>query len=94
MSNKNIASASAMRRFGILFREFVGWALVLGGLVVFVRCFGYLNDGLVVESLVLVTMGVVLFRGGLQLVKVAVAARALRNTSPPQDPRGESTIVA
>lgn len=94
MTNKNIASASAMRRFGILFREVVGWALVLGGLYVFATCFGFLSEGLVVEGMVTVTMGVVLFRGGLQLVKVAVAARALRNMPQQQDTRSESTIVA
>lgn len=93
MSNMDIASASAMRRFGILFREAIGWALVLGGLVVFVGCFGFLNDGLVVEGLVSVTMGVVLFRGGLQLVKVAVAARALRNTAPRKDTGGEAIVA-
>lgn len=93
MNSKNIAFASPMRRFGILFREVVGWALVLGGLYVFTLCFGCLNDGLVVEGLILVTMGVVLFRGGLQLVKVAVAARALRNTPPQQDTGGEAIVA-
>lgn len=67
-----------VRFTGILLREVIGWILVLAGLNIFRICFGYLNQALVVEGFVAAIMGIVLFRGGLQLVKVAVAARALR----------------
>lgn len=45
-------------------------------------CFFYLQRGLVIEGSVLGVIGVMLFRGGLQLVKVAVAARAFRTELP------------
>jgi hypothetical protein len=56
-------------------RELAGWTLVAGGLVLFLFCLGFLQDRQVVEASVLATIGVVVFRGGIHLVKVATAAR-------------------
>lgn len=63
---------------GLVVREIIGWILMLLGLEVFRNSMIYLSGSLVVEGFVITIMGVVIFRGGLQLVKVAVAARAFR----------------
>ena len=65
---------------GLIVRETIGWLLMASGLFVFRLCFGYLDGGRVIEAMVGSVIGFVLFRGGLQLVKVAVAARALRGS--------------
>lgn len=63
---------------GLVFREIVGWFLVMGSLAIFWKCFQHLEEGGVIQGFIFSIVGVMLFRGGLQLVKVAVAARALR----------------
>jgi hypothetical protein len=67
---------------GLFIRELVGWAFVLISLNIFRICFLYLNRAFVIEGAVAAIVGVMLFRGGLQLVKVAVAARAVRQSIP------------
>lgn len=62
---------------GLLIRELAGWLLVVLGLEAFRNSFMYLNERQVVEAGVAAFIGVFVFRGGLQLLKVAVAARAL-----------------
>lgn len=60
-------------------REIVGWLLVLLGLGVFFFAFLYLIQHWIVESIPWTIIGVVIFRGGIHLLKIAVAARiALR----------------
>jgi hypothetical protein len=58
-------------------RELAGWALVLLSLVVFFVCVWVLvvDPHHVFESGPLAFIGFILFRGGIQLLKVAVAAR-------------------
>jgi len=62
-------------------RELAGWALLVAGLVVF--CFvpsqwaGFAG-GHYVEGVALTVIGVFLFRGGIHLLKIAVAARMCR----------------
>lgn len=75
----------ATRWTGLIVREIAGWALLLGGLNTFRTSLQYLEKQLVVEGFVAAIMGVMLFRGGLQLVKVAVAARAFRQNPRPFD---------
>lgn len=61
--------------------EIAGWMLLLIGLYIFYECFGMLatdNPPRFVQSIPLVTIGVVVFRGGLHLLKVAAAARICR----------------
>ena len=72
----------ATRWSGLIVREVIGWVLLLCGLYTFWTSMQYLNDALVVQGFVSAIIGVILFRGGLQLVKVAVAARAFRNDGP------------
>jgi hypothetical protein len=64
-------------------RELAGWVLVLLGLYVFLICIDVLvNRGgprgpapLLLESGPLTLIGIIIFRGGIHLLKVAVAAR-------------------
>jgi hypothetical protein len=57
-------------------REVAGWLLVLLGLVVFYECFVLLvNEHAIFETGPLMLIGIILFRGGIQLLKVALAAR-------------------
>jgi hypothetical protein len=56
-------------------REVAGWLLVLLGLLVFYECFAFVTVHAVFEAGALTVIGVVLFRGGIHLLKVAVAAR-------------------
>ena len=88
---------TTFRTMALFAREFVGWALVLVSLYIFgvfdfvlaffgfrglPSSFAYLRLGHVIEGTVAGFIGVMLFRGGLQLVKVAVAARAFRRELP------------
>ncbi len=58
-------------------RELAGWVLVLLGLFVFYVCLGILlaDGSWLVESIPLMIIGIVVFRSGIHLLKVAVAAR-------------------
>jgi hypothetical protein len=56
-------------------RELVGWVLILFGLYLFVECYNLLADGRVIEVGPLSVIGIIVFRGGIHLLKVAVAAR-------------------
>jgi hypothetical protein len=58
-------------------RELAGWVLVLLGLYVFLICYMVLTtDGpWLIEAIFFTVIGVVVFRSGIHLLKVAVAAR-------------------
>jgi hypothetical protein len=64
-------------------RELAGWILVLLGLYVFLVCLDVLVNRtgqrgpgpLILESGPLTLIGIIIFRGGIHLLKVAVAAR-------------------
>lgn len=63
-------------------REVAGWVLLGAGLAAFAVCyFVFLLNRRVVETIILGMMGVIVFRGGMHLLKVAVAARAAREVS-------------
>jgi hypothetical protein len=58
-------------------RELAGWLLLGLGLYVFYRDYQLLMEGNhPIEGVLLTVMGIFLFRGGIQLLKIAVAARA------------------
>lgn len=59
-------------------REVGGWALVLFGLVQFVLAYDLLLSKRVFQAGPVVFIGFIVFRGGIHLLKVAVAARAAR----------------
>lgn len=58
-------------------RELAGWALVLLGLFVFYVCLALLlsSSERLLEAGPLTLIGIIIFRGGIHLLKVAVAAR-------------------
>src|SRR5580765_4393196 len=56
-------------------RELMGWALVAIGLAVFVLVILHLIEGLVYQTMGMIIIGVFTFRGGIHLLKVALAAR-------------------
>ena len=62
-------------------REIMGWLLVLAGIYLFVVCLAILlgpHD--IVEAMILSVPGIFVFRGGIHLLKVAVAARIAMQT--------------
>jgi hypothetical protein len=59
-----------------LSREVLGWALVALGLYVFYRTYWMLRDAHeYVGGSAMTVIGIIIFRGGIHLLKVAVAAR-------------------
>ena len=64
------------------FRELMGWLLVLLGLYLFALCLGLLlnPEPSILEAPVVSLIGIVVFRGGIHLLKVAVAARVCMQT--------------
>ncbi len=56
-------------------RELAGWLLVGLGLLVFYACYELLLGGRYAETGTLTVIGIFLFRGGIHLLKMAVAAR-------------------
>ncbi len=56
-------------------REIVGWLLVFASLGLFFYCFLLIQDRLPLEAGPLTIIGIVVFRGGIHLLKVSAAAR-------------------
>ncbi len=63
-------------------REIMGWLLVLAGLLLFYICLAILlgPHHEIVEATILSMLGIFVFRGGIHLLKVAVAARIAMQT--------------
>lgn len=59
-------------------REIAGWLLLAAGVFVFVIAYQLLLARRVLDVIPLCFIGFVVFRGGLHLIKVATAARAVR----------------
>jgi hypothetical protein len=57
------------------FREIIGWLLVAAGLFIFYDCYVMLTNRMVFEAGTWSIVGFIVFRGGIHLLKVAVAAR-------------------
>jgi hypothetical protein len=66
-------------RFAYWSREVAGWVLVLGGLYAFVVAYDLLLSKRIFEAAPMVFIGFIVFRGGVHVLKVAVAAQAARN---------------
>lgn len=71
--------------FRFLVRELMGWILILLGLGVFYLCISLLlnpspGPEAILEGPPLAIIGVIIFRGGIHLLKVAVAARICLQT--------------
>jgi hypothetical protein len=56
-------------------REVAGWGVVAIGLWVFYLCYGMLRNHYVMETGALTVIGIFLFRGGIHMLKMAVAAQ-------------------
>ncbi|HLN29214.1 MAG TPA: hypothetical protein VK395_15805 [Gemmataceae bacterium] len=64
-------------------REVVGWVLIVVGLCLFYRCYSLLAGGhYILEGGTLAVVGIVVFRGGIHLLKIAVAARVCLQAQP------------
>ena len=59
-------------------REIAGWGLILVGLFTFAQTYSLLLNKRLFEAGPLCVIGIVVFRGGTHLLKVAVAAQAAR----------------
>jgi hypothetical protein len=59
-------------------REFAGWLLVGLGLYVFYLTYIFCGARLPIEGGILMIVGIFIFRGGIHLLKVAIAARIAR----------------
>ena len=69
-------------------REVVGWVLIGLGLFVFAFVyFGLLRFGHIARSVPLTFIGFIVFRGGIHLVKVAVAARICQELAEQPKPK-------
>jgi hypothetical protein len=63
-------------------REVVGWVLVGLGVAAFVICYAvFLLQRRILEAAMLAFLGFTMFRGGIHLLKVALAARAALEAS-------------
>ena len=73
-------------------REVVGWALIALGLIAFgITYFGFLRNGLIFQSAPMAFIGFIIFRGGIHLVKVAVAARICQQMADVPKPKASRT---
>lgn len=66
-------------KFAYWSREVAGWALVLIGLYAFWTAYALVMNKLIIQAAPLVFIGFFIFRGGLHILKVAVAAQASRS---------------
>ena len=58
-------------------REMAGWILIVIGLYAFYKCYTLLTDPehRILEGAAMTVVGLVIFRGGIHLLKIAVAAQ-------------------
>jgi hypothetical protein len=59
-------------------REVAGWLLIVFGLWAFYQCYDLLLRKRIIEAFPMAFVGFIIFRGGIHLLKVAVAAQAAR----------------
>lgn len=59
-------------------REIAGWLLVGVGILIFVTVYEFCERRWIFEAGILAVVGIFVFRGGIHLLKVAVAARVCR----------------
>jgi hypothetical protein len=59
-------------------REIAGWLLIVIGLYTFYQVYDFLMRKRIFEVVPLAFVGFIIFRGGIHLLKVAVAAQAAR----------------
>jgi hypothetical protein len=75
-------------------REVVGWGLIGLGLLIFGATYSLLLlNGRIFESVPAAFMGFIIFRGGIHLVKVAVAARICQQAAAAPKPKAVHPVV-
>jgi xanthine/uracil permease len=75
-------------------RELAGWLLVLLGLYLFLHCVDLLlNARWILEPIPVMVIGIVVFRGGIHLLKVAIAARICESRGQGAGGRGQEAKV-
>lgn len=72
---RSAKGGTALIALGYWLREIAGWLLVLAGLWVFWLSIQLLREGLILRGPPIALVAFVIFRGGIHLLKVAVAAR-------------------
>jgi hypothetical protein len=89
-----------MKYFRFWLREIAGWLLVALGVFGFYVCLHLLLSRYILEAGSATVISVVMFRGGIHLLKVAVAARVCMQAAekvaeqrPPVTPAGTKTTV-
>lgn len=79
-------------------REAAGWLLVVLGVVMFFIVHEYCQNRWMFEAAIMAVAGIFVFRGGIHLLKVAIAARIARQAQdqlyPPAPPRGEGVSAS
>ena len=61
-------------------REIAGWLLVLLGIGLFLVVYEYCERRWIFEAGIVAVVGIFVFRGGIHLLKVAIAARMCHKT--------------
>ena len=61
-------------------REIAGWVLVLLGIGLFLVVYEYCERRWIFEAAIVAVVGIFVFRGGIHLLKVAIAARMCSQT--------------
>ena len=74
-------------------REVAGWLLVGLSLGIFYICFMLLINHYVLEGGPLTLVGIIIFRGGIHLLKVAVAARICQQALERVEERPPAPLV-
>jgi hypothetical protein len=75
-------------------REIAGWILLVLGLLMFVTVYDFCERRAIFEAGVFAVVGIFVFRGGIHLLKVAVAARVCQQAqdrlypATPRETRG------
>ena len=75
-------------------REVAGWLLIVVGLAAFYEAYDFLMRKRMFEAVPMAFVGFIVFRGGIHLLKVAVAAQAarhMRETVSPPARRAQAT---
>jgi hypothetical protein len=68
-------------KFGAILREVAGWILIAVGLWAFRESWLMLRDRQIFEAPTMTVIGFLVFRGGIHLLKVSVAARITAQAS-------------
>ena len=75
-------------------REAAGWLLVVGGLLVCLLAIVFAADRRMVEAWPVAIIGIFVFRGGIHLLKVAVAARVCQQAQDRLYPEPAPAVTA